>query len=100
MATKKARDEYYYAGGKRVALKSALDLIGVDDARLAEKLPTLQASDAALRKGTPLRGGIRLVRVDDLEPDTLERLRKAAVTQPVFRQDGAILVALPERLDP
>jgi hypothetical protein len=96
MATRKAKDEYYYAGGKRVALKPALDLIAVDDARLAEKLPTLQASDAALREGTPLRGGIRLVQVDDLEPNTLERLQKAAVTHPVFRQDGTILVALPD----
>jgi hypothetical protein len=96
MATRKATDAYYYAEGKRVALKPALDLIAVVDARLAAKLPALQASDAALREGTHLRGGIRLVRVGDLEPDTLERLQKAAVTQPVFRQDGTILVALPE----
>ena len=89
-------DHYYYAGGNRVALKPALDLIAVDDARLAEKLPALQASDAALREGTPLRGGIRLVRVENLAPGTLVRLQKATVTQPVFRQDGTILIALPE----
>jgi hypothetical protein len=96
MPIRKAKDEYYYARGKRVALKPALDLIAVDDLRLAQKLPTLQGSDAAMRKGTPLRGGIRLVRVDDLKPDTLERLQKAAVTHPVFRQESTILVALPE----
>jgi hypothetical protein len=96
MATKKPKKPYYYAGGKRVTLEPAADLVAVDDARLAEKLPDLLASDAALRSGTPLRGGIRLVHRDNLEADTLDRLQSAGVTQPVFRQDGATLVALPE----
>jgi hypothetical protein len=96
MTTRKAKDNYYYAGGKRIALQPAVDLVAVDDARLAERLPALRASDAALREGTPLRGGIRLVQVSDLERDTLKHLRKGAVTHPVFRQDGTIVVALPE----
>ena len=36
------------------------------------------------------------MQLDDLKPDTLKRLRNAGVTQPVYRQGGAILVALPE----
>ena len=98
MATKKPKKPYYYyAGGKRVTLEPAPDLIAVDDARLAEKLPdTVEHRSAALRPGTLLRGGIRLVHRDNLDADTLDRLQKAGVTQPVFRQDGAILVALPE----
>jgi hypothetical protein len=84
---------YYYAGGRSVTLEPASNLIAVDDSRLAEQLPSLQASSTALRDGTPLRGGIRLIRRDNLGEDTLDRLQKAGVTQPVFRQDGAILVA-------
>ena len=92
----KGKKPYYYAGGKRVTLVPAADLVAVDDARLAKKMPDLLASDAALRSGTPLRGGIRLIHRENLEADTLDRLQRAGVTQPVFRQDGATLVALPE----
>lgn len=96
MGTRKSKKPYYYAVGKRVTLEPAVDLVALDDVRLVEKLPDLRASDPALREGSPLRGGIRLVQRDDLMPDTLKRLRNAGVTQPVYRQDGAILVALPE----
>ena len=96
MARKKSNKPYYYASGKRVTLEPAADLVAVDDARLAAKLPDLLASDAALRAGTALRGGIRLIHRDDLGADTLERLHSAGVTQPVFRQDGATLIVLPE----
>ncbi len=96
MATKRPKKPYYYAGSKRVTLEPADDLIAVDDARVAEKLPDLLASDTALRSGTPLRGGIRLIRRENLQADTLNRLQSAGVTQPVFRQDDATLVALPE----
>jgi hypothetical protein len=96
MATKNPKKPYYYAGGRRVTLEPTADLIAVDDARFTEQLPALQASSAALRAGTPLRGGIRLIRRDSLGTDTLDRLQSAGVTQPVFRQDGATLVALPE----
>ena len=95
MATRKSKKPYYYAGGKRVVLEPAADLVAVDAARLAEKLPEL-ASDAALRAGKPLRDGIRLVQRATLAPETLQRLRTAGVTQPVFRQGGAVMVALPE----
>ena len=54
------------------------------------------AASNALPSGTRLRGGIRLVRRDALEGDTLDRLQSAGVTQPVFRQEGATVVALPE----
>lgn len=87
---------YYYAGGKRVLLEPATDLVAVDDASLAEQLPDLLASDAALRAGKALRGGIRLVEREALAPETFDRLQSAGVTQPVFRQDGAIMIALPE----
>jgi len=96
MATKKPKKLYYYAGGKRVPLEPATDLVAVDDTRLAERLPDLLASDTALRSGTPLRGGIRLIQRDHLAADTLDRLQRAGVTQPVFRQAGATLVAMPE----
>jgi hypothetical protein len=96
MATKKPPKPYYYAGGKRVTLEPAADLVAVDDARLAKKLPDLLESDAALRSGTALRGGLRLIHRDNLRADTLERLQSAGVTQPVFRQGDATLVALPE----
>jgi len=96
MATKKPTKPYYYAGGKRVTLEPATDLIAVDEARLAEKLPDLLTSDKDLLSGKALSGGIRLVERQALAPATLERLQNAGVTQPVFRQQGAVMVALPE----
>jgi hypothetical protein len=94
MATRKSQNLYYYAGGKRVALEPATDLVAVDEARLAEKVPDLLASDA-LPSGTRMRG-IRLISRHNLDADTLDRLQRAGVTQPVFRQGDATLVALPE----
>ena len=78
-----------------IELASALHKLYPNDFKL-EKMSDLLASDAALRSGTPLRGGIRLVERDNLEADTFDRLQNAGVTQPVFRQDGATRVALPE----
>lgn len=96
MAAKTPKRSYYYAGGKRVALQPAADLVAIDDARLTERLPDLKASDAALRSGQSLRGGIRLVQRDALAPASLARLQGAGVTQPVFRKGGAVMIALPE----
>ena len=48
MAARKRKKLYYYAGGKRVMLEPADDLVAVDEARLAEKLPDLLASEPAL----------------------------------------------------
>src|SRR5262249_36986261 len=83
------------ASGKRVPLEPAADLVAVDEARVAEKQPELLASDAIPRTGRSLRG-IRLLQRDELEPDTLDRLHSMGATQPVFRQDGATMIALPE----
>src|SRR5260221_5908135 len=96
MASQTPKASYYYAGGKRVALERAADLIAVDDARLAEKLPDLLASNAGLRAGKPLRSGIRLVERGTLSAETVTRLVDAGVTQPVFRHQGSVMVALPE----
>ena len=63
--------------------------------RLAQALPDLK-DDASLRGGRTLRDGIRLVDRETLTPETFQRLQAAGVTQPVFRQSGAILIALPE----
>ena len=95
MAKKKSA-AYYYAGGKRVALETATDLVAVDDARLAAQLPDLLASDDALQAGQSLRGGIRLIHTKALAAGTFDALKRTGVTQPVFRQDGTILIALPE----
>jgi hypothetical protein len=96
MDKRKPNKPYYYADGKRVTLEPAADLVAVDDARLAEKFPDLTSLDSALQSATPLRGGIRVVQRNQLDANTLERLQSAGVTQPVFRQGGATLVALPE----
>ncbi len=56
MAARKRKNLYYYASGKRVRLEPADDLVAVDEARVAEKLPDLLASEPALRSGIPLRG--------------------------------------------
>src|SRR5262245_30818249 len=95
MGTAKSKKPYYYAGGKRVTLEPAADVVALAEARLAEKLPDLRLE--VVGRSTRLPGGdLRLIPCDALPSDTLARLREAGVTQPVFRKDGANLVALPE----
>jgi hypothetical protein len=87
---------YYYAGGKKVELTPAEDLLAVDERRLAGagEVEGLVKQSARQRAG-----GMVLVERKDLgakAAEVVDALRRAGALQPVYRAQGAILIALPE----
>ncbi len=98
MAKKPTPDRrYYYAGGEKVELTPADDLLAVDEQAL-RNLP--QAIEAAVRKRLrPLSGGVALLHRADLGDQAsgiVQALEAAGATHPVFRSRGALVVVLPE----
>jgi hypothetical protein len=92
-----ANSRYYYAGGEKVALTPADDLVAVDE-RALSSVP--KAVENALRQNVqPLSGGVALLNRADLGADAhaaMQVLEAAGAIHPVYRAQGALLVALPE----
>lgn len=84
---------HYFAGGTRVPLRDAPDLIAAHRAALAGDSVGKRALDS---QATSLPGGYLLFQVDQLPEGIGNQLEQAGLTQPVYRSAGAILVALPE----
>ena len=87
---------YYYAGGQKIELTPADDLLAVDERRLAG---AGEVEGLVKQAARPLTGGIALVERKDLGARAAEveaTLRRAGALQPVYRAQGAVLVALPE----
>ncbi|HQR12520.1 MAG TPA: hypothetical protein PLW68_14440 [Casimicrobiaceae bacterium] len=86
-------ENYYYAGGRKIALDADPDHVAIDHAA---------AEAAGLGSGVPsgyppdLRSGIVLSDRSSLGEKALADLRDAGALRPVFRRDQATLVALPE----
>src|SRR5262249_12433392 len=89
---------YYYAGGKKIPLAPATDLVAVDTRALPAALPKPVA--AAVRESiSPLSGEVRLIKGPDLGIEaaaTIRALEEAGATHPVFRAGDTVLVVLPE----
>jgi len=85
---------YYYAAGRKIALKHDDEHVAVDQqAANRAGLDTRAAgSEAALRPA----GGVFLADRAALDKKTLASLRKAGALQPVYKRERAVLVALPE----
>lgn len=81
----KSQEPYYYAGGQRIGLTAAHDLVALDDDA---------AKHADAPPGRSLTDGLCLVPREDLRNARLAD--EQAAKYPVFRAQGAILVALPE----
>lgn len=102
MAARRERgggDRYYYAGGERVDLAPAEDVLAVDTRALAAADVPAKTRAAAERAARPLAGGVGLVHLSDLGDDAAAveaKLRAAGVLHPVFRSHGALVVVLPE----
>lgn len=80
----KSQGPYYYAGGKRIDLTAADDLVALDPETTGDTTP-----------GRPLTEGLRLVDRKDLGDAHRRVADEQAAKYPVFRAQGAILVALP-----
>jgi hypothetical protein len=94
-----AGDRYYYAGGKKVELAPADDLIAVDASALADRRVAKEIEATVRRNFKPLSGGVGLIHRADLGSEANEvvkALEEAGVTHPVFRSYGAVVVVLPE----
>jgi hypothetical protein len=94
-SAKSAGENYYYAGGQRIELEPATDLLAVDESALRQaNLPA--SAKKALKAARQLTSGISLIDRDAIEDAVADALAKAGALQPVFRAMGAVLVALPE----
>jgi hypothetical protein len=80
---------YYYAGGEKIKLTPADDLLAVE----AHDMRSLAGASSSV--GRALRDGLRLVTKDELG-DAAEGLGGPKPKYPVFRSHGGIVVALPE----
>jgi len=87
--------DYYYAGGRKVALERDDGLVAFAQASAASAGVDVSKLDASqgLRRGA---GGVLLAPRTALGDRQVASLRKANALLPVFRSDRAILVALPE----
>ncbi|HVK12653.1 MAG TPA: hypothetical protein VM597_28140 [Gemmataceae bacterium] len=83
---------YYYAGGKKIELAPADDLVALDGRGLAKV--SAEAREVVERAGRPLSEGIHLVEKAFLGDDA--EVAAAGRLYPVFRSRGAVIVALPE----
>jgi len=87
---------YYYASGHPVHLTLDEEWVALDRRQLS-RLGTAPRVQAALLKGSrPLRGDLILVKRAAIPPDQLDDFKGNVAAQPVFRAEGAILIALPE----
>jgi len=86
------KDDYYYAGGKKVALEADPVHVAVDRA-VAE---AAGLAGNALGGLPDLRSGVVLSEKSSFGQEALSALRGAGALRPVFRHEKALLVALPE----
>jgi len=87
---------YYYASGQPVDLTLDADWLAVDTRKFkdAATSPRLQAT---LRKESrPLRGDLILVKRQAIPAKQLDALTLHGAVHPVFRAEGAMMIALPE----
>jgi hypothetical protein len=94
--SKRPDDSYYFADGKRIALRADPDHVAVDLQRAqAAALPTTRR--AALRHaGQELRKGVILLSRDALDDDERDALERAGALLPAYRAEDATIVVLPE----
>jgi hypothetical protein len=87
--------ESYYAGGRKVELDRDENYIAV--VQEAAHRAGLDAQVETASKDSPRRGGgVVLAERSALDEKTIARLRDAGALQPVYRNNQAVMVALPE----
>jgi hypothetical protein len=87
---------YYYASGQPVDLTLDADWLAIDT-RMFKAAATSPRLQAALRKDArPLRGDLILVQRKAIPAKQLDALTLHGAVHPVFRADGAMMIALPE----
>jgi hypothetical protein len=85
---------YYYAGGQKVELAPADDLLAVDMPRIPDRVLASFATVAG-----PFSSGVLVINRTDLGAnagEVVQVLERAGALHPVFRSHGAVVVALPE----
>jgi hypothetical protein len=95
-SAKAAGENYYYAGGQRIELEPATDLLAVDESALRQADLPASAKKALTKAARQLTSGISLIDRDAVDGVVADALANAGALQPVFRAMGALLVALPE----
>jgi hypothetical protein len=87
--------ESYYAGGRKVELDRDEEYVAVVEE--AAHRAGLDAQVETASKASPRRGGgVVLAERSALDEKTIASLRDAGALQPVYRNNQAVMVALPE----
>jgi hypothetical protein len=87
---------YYYASGQPVDLVLDEDWLAVDTRKFKEAATSARLQAALLKGARPLRGDLILVQRQAIPAKQLDALTLHGAIHPVFRAQGAILIALPE----
>jgi hypothetical protein len=87
---------YYYASGHPVDLTLDADWLAVDTRKLKAAGVSARLQAALLKDSRPLRGDLVLVKRQAIPAKPLDALTLQGAVHPVFRAEGAFLIALPE----
>lgn len=99
MANKnRSADNYYYAGGKKIALKPARDLLAIDSQAFLDSTLPDNVRKAVEIASKSLAHGVRLVDRKALSrtPNIVKSLTDADLLHPVYRSGKSVLIGLPE----
>jgi hypothetical protein len=87
-------DDYYFSEGRRIHLKRNRDMVGV---LLNHPLVASSRLRASLKRvGRPLRDGVVIVPWSAIPDERRELLEGDGALLPVYEQNGALVVVLPE----
>jgi hypothetical protein len=87
---------YYYASGQPVDLTVDQDWLAIDTRKLQAAGTSARVRTALLKDSRPLRGDLILVKRVAIAAKPLDALTAHGAVHPVFRADGAMMIALPE----
>ena len=90
------KDDYYFAGGKKVPLHRderhiAIDL---DDSKIGRLSKDI--INALREKANIIKRSVALLAIDDIPEDALAFIREHGADLPVFHENGTLIIVLPE----
>lgn len=89
-----SREDYYFSGGRRIRLERDSQIVGVLLQHPAVASSGLRAT--LRREGRQLQQGVVIVPWSSIPPERRGPWEDAGALLPVYAQDGALIVVLPE----
>jgi hypothetical protein len=96
MTTELDESPYYYAGGKKVPLMPADNMVAVRSDEIDDKLSTMEEAEEIKSASVELRAGVSIVDQRDITESAAKVLKDNDVARPVFEIEGGFMVPLAE----